>query len=143
MDSTSPFDIKSPLALLGSDRVFQYVDGDIGLLATDDQGRRDADRGGTCPEKKDAALKCHFDDAVAGLRIGRLGFLIFHDFDADHKPAPTHITHNIILLRPGAEAVQDVITNLAGVLHSFTLENIQGGECGGDAHRISTESGSM
>src|SRR5271154_7029725 len=77
------------------DALLEDVEGDIGLLLVDDEGRAEADAGFAAAEDEQAALEGEIDDLVAHGAGGCAGFLVFlstlDDLDADHQTAAADV----------------------------------------------------
>jgi hypothetical protein len=90
------------------DGFLEHVQGYVGFVLRDYQGRANPDRAGPAAQEQNAALESHLDDAVALSSAVFLASLIFHDVDTDHQSTPTHIADQFQLRSPVRQALQHV-----------------------------------
>src|ERR1700761_8428103 len=121
------------------DALFEDVECDVSFVLVDDERGTEADGGFAAAEDEEAAFEGEIDDLVAHRSYRCAGLFVFDEFDADHEAATANVADGGVFGDPGTKAREDFFADGGGVLAAFALEDVHGGEGGGDADWVAAE----
>ena len=112
-------------------------------MLVDDEWRTETDGGFAATKDEKAALEGEIDYLVAHGSYWCAGLLVFDELNADHEASAANVADGWVFGDPCTKALEHLFAYGGGVLQAFALEDVHGGDSGGDADGVAAEGAGM